>query len=80
MKLLRRLYWLAESGDYWTRTTTSELIIDLELRICTLDEALYYKHYEEIMQGLCATHVEDSLQARTEVYRRKLSMQSEAVE
>jgi Reverse transcriptase (RNA-dependent DNA polymerase) len=63
LKLLRPLYGLADSGDYWGRTLSNHLRKDLGMESATGDPALFFKIIQEKLSGLCATYVDDTLQA-----------------
>jgi Reverse transcriptase (RNA-dependent DNA polymerase) len=63
LKLLRPLYGLADSGDYWGRTLANHLRKDLGMKSTTGDPALFFKNIQEKLSGLCATYVDDTLQA-----------------
>lgn len=68
LKLLKPLYGLADSGDYWGKTLRSHLQEDLGMSKSTIDDALYVRFFREQLDGLCATYVDDMLQAGTPKY------------
>ena len=63
LKLLKPLYSLAHSGDYWGRTLREYILKDIGLNASTTDGALFFKKVANHLAGLCATHVEDCLHA-----------------
>jgi hypothetical protein len=63
LKLLRPPYGLADSGDYWWRTLSNHLRKNLGMESTTGVPALFFKSIEETLSGLCATYVDDTLQA-----------------
>ena len=69
LKLLKPLYGLADSGDYWGKTFSQHLTDDLGMKPCVCDPALYGMKIEEKLLGLCATCVDDALQAGNDKYQ-----------
>ena len=63
LKLLKPLYGLADSGDYWGKTLSEHLLKDIGMKTTLGDGALLYNTMEISLSGLCATYVEDILQA-----------------
>ena len=63
LKLLKPLYGLADSGDYWGQTFSQHLADDLGMIPTTIDPALYSKIMDNRLIGLCTTFVDDTLQA-----------------
>lgn len=63
LKLMKPLYGLADSGDYWGKTFSSHLRDELGMQLTTGDGALFFKHLDKKLQGVCATFVDDTLQA-----------------
>jgi Reverse transcriptase (RNA-dependent DNA polymerase) len=63
LKLLRPLYGLADSGDYWGRTLLNHLQGDLGMESTIDDTALLFKRKGDKLIGLCASYVDDTLQA-----------------
>ena len=68
IKILKPLYGLAESGDYWVRTYRHHLEKELGMKSTISDTALFYKTLGENLIGICATYVEDTLHAGTKEY------------
>ena len=65
LKLLRPLYGLADSGDYWGATFSKHITEDLGMRSCVGDSAMFYRSEDGELVGLTATYVDDALQAGT---------------
>ena len=63
IKLPKPLYGLADSGDYWGRTLSEHLLKDIGMKKTLGDGALFYKMMENSLSGLCATYVDDIVQA-----------------
>ena len=76
LKLLRPLYGLADSGDYWGRTLRYHLESTIRMQSTTTDGALFFQLLGNKLSGLCATYVDDCLHARDPVYQ-KLSQKTE---
>jgi hypothetical protein len=68
LKLLRPLYGLADSGDYCGRTLSNHLRKDLGMESTTGDPALFFKTIGNKLSGLCATYVDDTLQAGDQTF------------
>ena len=64
LKLLKSLYGLADSGDYCGRTLKRYLIEELGMKQNITDGAFFFQQLDEMLSGLCATYVDDCLQAR----------------
>ena len=47
LKLLKPLYGLSKSGDYWGRTQRFHLIGELGMITSTTDSALFFKHFSD---------------------------------
>ena len=58
LKLLRPLYGLAESGDFWYRTITNHLREDLKMKSQIGDLSLFTKHVQN--QLLCLLYTSDA--------------------
>lgn len=68
LKLLKPLYGLAESGDYWGRTFRNHLEKKLGMQSIVADPSFYFQKREKKLNGLCATYVDDTLHAGNKVY------------
>lgn len=60
--LIKPLYGLPDSGDYWSRTMVHHQEEDLGMKSTCADPALYFKHKDKgILIGISGIHVDDSL-------------------
>jgi Reverse transcriptase (RNA-dependent DNA polymerase) len=55
LNLLRPLYGLADSGDYWGRTLLNHLKEELRMKQTVGDPAMFFKMLDSKLQGICAT-------------------------
>jgi hypothetical protein len=67
LKLLRPLYGLADSGDYWGSTLLNHLNEELGMKQTVGDPAMFFKMIDSKLQGMCATYVDDALHAENVV-------------
>lgn len=63
LKLLRPLYGLADSGDYWHVTMARHLTDDLTMTPTALDVSLFFKTVRNQLSGLTGVYVDDSIHA-----------------
>lgn len=63
LKLLKPLYGLPDSGDYWARTMKHHLVQQMGMTPTLGDKSFFFKHIRDELHGLCATYVDDALQA-----------------
>jgi hypothetical protein len=68
LKLLRPLYGLADSGDYWGSTLLNRLKDELGMKQTVGDPAMFFKMLDSKLKGMCATYVDDALHAGNKVY------------
>ena len=61
LELVKPLYGLSDSGDYWNRTITRHLREDLNMNATVGDLSLFVKHIEDKLIGLTGIYVDDSL-------------------
>jgi Reverse transcriptase (RNA-dependent DNA polymerase) len=59
LQVVKLLYGIAESGDYWGETVRSHLINDPALKGCQGDLATFYKTFQGRFMGASATYVDD---------------------
>ena len=64
LELLKPLYGLPDSGDYWNRITSGHLLNDLCMPHTTGDMSLFFKITHDSLLGLIKTYVDDSLASR----------------
>jgi hypothetical protein len=68
LKLLRPLYGLADSGDYWGSTLLNHLKEMLGMKQTVGDPAMFFKMLDNKLQGVCATYMDDALHTGSKVY------------
>lgn len=61
LKLLRPLYGLTESGEYWNYTFSEHMRKDLDMTQAVGDLSLFFKHVNGKLAGLAGTYVDDSM-------------------
>lgn len=61
VKLLRPLYGLADSGDYWHDTFTKRMKQDLGMATSAANMSLFFKNVSGQLKGLMATYVDDAV-------------------
>ena len=66
--MLKPLYGLADSGDYWGRTISNHIKEDLNMTRTTGDGAFFFKCIRDKLDVLCITYVDDALQAGIKDY------------
>ncbi|MEM1283154.1 MAG: reverse transcriptase domain-containing protein [Chlamydiota bacterium] len=68
LQLLRPLYGLADSGDYWGATFSSHIKNDLGMTATVADMSMFFKLAHNKLCGLMGTFVDDSLLAGSEEF------------
>ena len=68
LKLLKPLYGLADSGDYWNFTFANHIKNDLHMSNTAGDLSLFFKFANGKLSGLMGTYVDDSLLAGTKEF------------
>jgi Reverse transcriptase (RNA-dependent DNA polymerase) len=63
LKLLKPLYGLADSGDYWGSTLREHFENDLGMTSTTGDAALFFKQIRGELMGMTCSYVDDLLSA-----------------
>ena len=66
LKLLKPLYGLAYSGEYWGNPLSEHVRKDIGMKSTLGDEALFHKRVDNKLIGLCATYVDEILQTGNE--------------
>lgn len=68
LRLIKPLYGLADSGDYWGSTSSRHHQMDLGMRNTCGDLSLYYRRNKGKLVGLSGVVVDDTLQCGTEEF------------
>ena len=68
LKLMKPFYGRADSGDYWGRLLNNHLEKELGMKLSVTEGVLFFKKVGDKLAGLCATFVDDFLQAGTEEF------------
>lgn len=63
LHLLKPLYRVSGSGDYWERTFQKHIQTDMNMDNCISDTILFYKMDNRGLIGICANYVHDNLHA-----------------
>lgn len=71
LKLLKPLYGLSGSGDYWHHTFKGHLRRDLSMTQATGDLSLWFKSVEQALNGMIAVYVGDQLSAGTPAFEEE---------
>ena len=66
LKLLRPLYGLADSGDYWNETFAHHIKSDLKMQSTAQDISFFFYKARKKLKGLAGTYVDDALFAGDE--------------
>jgi hypothetical protein len=69
LKVIKPLYGLSDSGDYWAETLVQHHLRDLRTSQATADFSLFFRIVAGELAGLSGTHVDDLLQAGTPKFR-----------
>jgi Reverse transcriptase (RNA-dependent DNA polymerase) len=64
LQLLKPLYGLADSGDFWYRELAQHHR-DMDMQTLTTDNSLWMKFTENILEGISGVYVDDVVQAGT---------------
>lgn len=68
LKLLKPLYGLANRGEGQRRTLRYHILRQIVMSATNTYGELFYKIIANQLAGLCATHVDNCLQARNQTY------------
>lgn len=72
LKLLKRLYDLSKSGNYWGHTLQKYMIDELETNHDIIDTDLSYKSSDEEFIGLCTIYVDDASYAKSGTFQKAI--------
>ena len=67
-KLNKTVYGLNDAARAWYLRVKSELI-NLGLNVCSLDQAIFYWHHNEKLEGIICLHVDDFCWAGNEIFK-----------
>lgn len=70
LRLSNSLYGLCDGRDYWMITIESQLFDELSISPVIGDTALYIKHKNGGVNGICGSYIDDLLNAWGEGFRR----------
>ena len=68
LTLLKPLYGLVDSVDYWGRTLRDHILKDIQMTASTTYGAFFFKKIANHLAGLCATLVDDCLHSRNKKF------------
>lgn len=68
LQILKPLYGLAESGDYWNSTNSLHHVHDLGMKQACGDLSLYYRRVHGKLEGISGIVVDDTLQCGTKSF------------
>lgn len=71
LKLLKPLYGLCDSGDYWYSTITNFITDDMHMQPKLSDAALFFKLTNGSISGLLGTYVDDAISTGTPNFDRE---------
>lgn len=74
LEVLRPLYGLADSGDYWHATFLRHLKDDMGMQSTACDSSLFFKRFNTNLHGILASHVDDTLSAGNERFEEELKV------
>lgn len=77
LQIIRPLYGLSDSGDYWYETLTQCHISRLRMKQSTGDFALLFRRIADKLVGLSGSYVDDILQAGTTQEKKRIIMEME---
>jgi hypothetical protein len=71
LQVIKPLYGLSDSGDYWAETIPAHHIDDLLMTQATAEFSLFFKSLDGKLIGASGVHVDDLLQIGTLDFRRQ---------
>lgn len=77
LRLLKPLYGLSDSGDYWHSTFSNHLQHDLNMTQTTGDLSLFFKAIEGKLRGLTGAYVDDTLGAGDTAFEKESEVTGE---
>jgi len=70
IQIIKPLYGLADSGDYWGETLTEHHLEDLRMQQANGDFSLYFHNVGKKLTGMSRTYVDDILRTGNEDFKR----------
>lgn len=71
LEILRPLYGLADSGDFWQYTFRRHMKKNLCMTTTACDLSLHFKRVQRTLQGIIATNVDDNFSAGQNSFKKK---------
>jgi hypothetical protein len=72
LQVVKPLYGLADSGDYWHETLTAHHITKLLMEQSTGEYSFLFRKKDKELYGMSGTHVDDIFQAGKDCFRRSV--------
>jgi hypothetical protein len=72
LQVVKPLYGLADSGDYWHETLTAHHTTKLLMEQSTGDFSFFFRKKDKELYGMSGTHVDDIFQAGKDCFRRSV--------
>lgn len=70
LQLMKPLYGLCDSGDYWNVTIKRHITEDLSMTPCISDPSMYLKHENDSLIGMTGNYVDDELNSGTPKFEK----------
>lgn len=80
LKLLRPLYGLSDSGDYWHTTFSDHIKNDLDMKETVADYSFFFKKARGKLLGLMGTYVDDTITSGSETFEKETELTSKKFE
>jgi len=80
LKLMKPLYGLSDSGDYWHTTFTNHLKNDLSMTCGISDLSLFFKIIDGKLQGIIGRYVDDTISAGNNFFEEESKKTEEEFE
>lgn len=76
LKLVKPLYGLCNSGDYWNVTIDNHLINSLKMERAISDTSMLFMFDRKKLCGITGNYVDDNLHAGTKLFEQKIRAKS----
>lgn len=80
LKLLKPLYGLCDSGDYWNKTIDDHLTDDLGMEKAVSDVSLYFRFENGKLIGITGNYVDDNINAGNDKFQKESKITLEKFE